>query len=106
MKDIEVIDWKKYDEKEHVIAWFLLEAMSKLGIEKFIDIAETDDGLTSFDSSKITVDLKVNGIRISFVDTMEFLNSQMNQIQEDGKEEGQEELRSLIIKNLDMIIGR
>ena len=106
MKDIEVIDWKLYDTQEHVIAWFLLEAMSKLGIEKFIDIKEKDDGLTSFDSSKITVDLKINGIRVSFVDTMEFLNSQLKQIQEDGKEEGQEEMRELIIKNIDMIIGR
>jgi len=106
MKDIEVIDWKIYDETDHVIAWFLLEAMTKLGIEKFIDIPETDDGLTKFDSSKLTVDLKINGIRVSFVETMEFLNSQLKQIEEDGKEEGQEEMRESIIKNIDMIIGR
>lgn len=30
-----IIDWLEYDKKDHVMAWFLLEAMSKAGIGKF-----------------------------------------------------------------------
>lgn len=105
MKDIEVVDWLEYDKKEHVIAWFLLEAMSKVGIDKFIEKPD-NDGLSKFDSSKITVDFKINGVRVSFVDTMEFLQSQLTAIEEAGKEQGQAEMRELIHENLDMILGR
>ena len=83
MEQIEQIDWLEYDKKEHVMSWVILECMSKLGIENF----------EGFDASKITLDFKINGIRVPFIPIMDFLNSQLDEIKESGVKMGKEEMR-------------
>lgn len=58
------VDWLKYDRENHVIAWFLLAAMSEKGIKDFGE----------FDSSNLDVKFTVNGIDIPFIDAFERLN--------------------------------
>ena len=72
------IDWVDYDKGDHVLAWFLIEAMSAVGIKRFGD----------FDSSKLEVELKVNGVEVPVVGPMESLQQQLKRIEEKGFKEG------------------
>ena len=88
------IDWKKYEDKEHVMAWFILEAMSAIGIEKFGD----------FDSSKLDVCITVNGLEVPITDPMDALQSQLKAIEDGGKKIGREDACFLITKNIEAIL--
>lgn len=87
------IDWKEYDARGHVISWFLLEVISQAGIDKFIDNGD-------FDSSKIDVVLTVNGVDVDFVQTMNFLNSQLEQIEKDGYKNGVRDTKQDIVEKI------
>lgn len=75
-----IIDWLEYEDKEHVMSWLLLEAMSATGIGKF----------GKFDSSKLDVRLEVNGIEVDLLGAMENLQSQLKQIEINGFKRGYE----------------
>ena len=89
------IDWKEYQDKDHVFSWLLVEAMSKIGINNFGD----------FDSSLLEVEFKVNGIDVPLVETMEFLQTQLKEIEENGRREGLKEAKYAIQENIDELIN-
>ena len=89
------IDWIEYEMKDHPLAWFLVEAMSRSGIKKFGKI----------DSKNLDVVLTVNGIEVPIVEVMDYLNSQLNYIENRGFEKGKNEARNLIQDNIDKILS-
>jgi len=66
---MEVVNWQEYEEKNHVLAWFLIEVMSHVGMEKFED----------FDPKELKVEFKVNGVDIPVVPAFQLLQDQWNQ---------------------------
>lgn len=84
----------KYEEKNHVLSWFLTEAMSHIGIEKFGE----------FDSSKLNVELRVNGIDIPIIEPMEHLQGQLKNIEEEGKDAGKQEAICKIQDNIERLL--
>ena len=80
------IDWLEYEKKDHVLAWFLCEAMSEAKITKFGD----------FDSSKLEVILKVNGIEVPITGPMEVLQKQITDIEESARKEGFEQAKYVL----------
>lgn len=89
-----LINWKDYEDKEHVLSWFLTEAMSEAGIKKFGE----------FDSSKLDVRLTVNGIEVPIIKPMEYLNEQLNAIEEHGIKIGMEDAKIHIQNNISWIL--
>ncbi|MET4695229.1 hypothetical protein [Endozoicomonas lisbonensis] len=92
---METIDWNEYEEKEHVIAWFIVEAMTKAGFDRF----------GKFDNEKMEISMQINGIDVSFKETMEFLNTQLDDIKNRGFEHGKEVAGWEIKENIDKILG-
>lgn len=90
------IDWKEYENEDHVMVWFLLEAMSEIGIEKFGD----------FDSFPLDVCITVNGREVPITGPMERLQSQLQKIEEGGKIKGREDACFDITQNIEKILGR
>lgn len=88
------INWLEYDNKDHVLAWFLVEAMSKTGIDNF----------GNFDSSALDVELTINGVQVSFIETMEFLQTQLDKIYNDGKKDGAQILIDKINTNVQALL--
>ena len=84
-----IIDWLGYERnrQESLVAWFLLETMSKAGIEKFGD----------FDSSELDVVLTVNGVEVPVVPVLEFLQSQITRIEDEARKRGRDELAEELI---------
>lgn len=92
-----IIDWLEYENKEHVLSWFLLEAMSfgKTDItKKFGD----------FDSSKLDVKLTVNGIEVPIEGPMNFLQEQLDVIRKDAEIMGRKKLHDEIKCTINDII--
>ena len=96
----QTIDWLEYDEKEHVISWTLLEAMSKAGMDEF----------EGFDSSALEVQLLVNGVEVSFIGCMELLQEQLKDIELRGFKRGVEEasyaLNGVVERTLEDLVGK
>ena len=90
------IDWKEYEDKDHVMAWFLVEAMSEIGIEKFGD----------FDSSQLDVCITVNGHEVPITGPMESLQAQLKQIEEGGMAKGREDACFEITQNIEAILEK
>ena len=88
------INWHKYEGEQHVIAWFLLEAMSCVGIEKFMPL----------DAENLEVELKVNGVEVPIEKPMNFLQGQLDMLKKDGIREGKEEAAQQIKENIDTIL--
>ena len=84
------IDWMNYENKDHVLAWFLVEAISAADITRFGD----------FDSSKLEVELKVNGIEVPIVEPMERLHQQLKEIEEGGRKAGYKQARDDILDKI------
>lgn len=89
------INWLKYENKNHVMAWVLLECMSEIGIETFGE----------FDSSNIDVELRINGIEVPVEKPMDFLNSQLDEIEANGIEKGREKERNILREKLYNLLG-
>ena len=64
-----IANWQELDKKQHILAWFLIEAMVDLGMENFDETT---------DYSKLDVELTVNGIRVPIEKTFDFMNQQIN----------------------------
>ena len=80
----ETIDWQEYDEKNHVIAWLLVEALS---IDDLIeDIAERAE----WDPKALSVRLEVNGFEVPFVKVMQMLEDQLEEVEKKGYDRGVE----------------
>ncbi|WP_422451893.1 hypothetical protein [Endozoicomonas sp. ALC066] len=92
---METINWDEYEERDHVIAWFIVEAMSRAGIGKF----------GKFDNEKMEVSLKINGIDVPFKEAMEYLNTQLEGIRNKGVEHGKEIAAWEIKENIDKLLG-
>ncbi len=90
-----LIDWMKYEKKDHVLSWVILEAMSEIGIKKFGE----------FDSSKLNVEFKVNGIEVPFESIMNLLDSQLDSIKEESINEGKQQMIDNVQKLLMDIDG-
>lgn len=88
------IDWMDYKNKDHILAWFLVEAMSAADITRFGD----------FDSSKLEVELKVNGIEVPIVEPMEHLQQQLKEIEEGGRKAGYEQARDDLRDKIDALL--
>lgn len=65
-----IANWNELDNQQHILAWFLLEAMVDLGMENFDK---------STDYKKLDVELTVNGIRVPIEKTFNFMNKQINE---------------------------
>lgn len=95
-----IIDWLEYDSESHVVAWFLLEAMTKVGIK---------ERFGAFDSSKLEVELRVNGVEVPVLEPLNFLQSQLDALREEGRRQGMRDAADLIAQNtneLNEVIGR
>jgi len=90
-----IINWHDYEEQDHVLSWFLLEAMSRAGVSEFGD----------FESSTLDVEIKVNGIEIPLTEPMEFLQSQLEAIKEQGRDEGYAQAKLDIRDSLTKLFG-
>ena len=94
----QTIDWFEYDKKEHVIAWALLEAISKVGMDEF----------EGFDSSALEVQLLVNGVDVDFVCCMNLLQKQLKDIELGGFKRGVEEaayaINDVVERTLDGLV--
>ncbi|WP_415912526.1 hypothetical protein [Neptuniibacter sp. QD37_11] len=90
-----LVDWKELEDKEHVLAWLLVDAMSEVGMEKF----------GKFDSSKLDVEMKVNGIEVPVLSAMEHLQTQLSSIKEAGRKEGLADARQLLQDNIDQLLA-
>lgn len=89
------INWMKYENKDHVLAWFLCEAMSKAGIKKF----------GTFDSEKLDVVLTVNGVEADFEETMKFLQGQLQDIEARGFTEGNRQAKYDLHDKIGELLG-
>ena len=89
------INWHDYDEKDHVLAWFLLEAMSQAGIDK----------IGRFESSELNVEIKVNGIEIPIIEPMNFLQDQLDAIKEEGHRNGYREAKYDMKDKFEQLFG-
>ena len=96
----QTIDWLEYDKEEHVVAWVLLEAMSKVGMDEF----------EGFDSSALEVQLLISGVDVDFVECMERLQKQLKDIELEGFKRGVEEasyaLNDVVGRTLDDLVGK
>jgi len=88
-----IIDWKEFEDKDHVTAWLVLEAMSGVGIEKFGD----------FDSSALDVEMKVNGISVDVISVLEFLQKQLTGIEREGFKKGVEDAIYKLQENIEAV---
>ena len=91
------IDWKEYGARGHIIYWFLLDLMHQEGIENFINNED-------FDRSKIDVVLTVNGINVDFIQTMDYLHSQLGQIEKDGYKNGVRDTKQDIVEKINNFV--
>jgi len=83
------IDWIKEEDRGSLCAFVILECMSKVGIEKF----------GNFDSSKLEVEMKINGIDVDFKQCMDYIDSQIDDFKARVKDEVQDDVkRDLIFK--------
>lgn len=73
-----IIDWKEYEDKEHLLAWLLVETMADYGIEKF----------GNFDSGVLDVRLVVNGIDVDLLKAVNNANNQLDDIKNKAILEG------------------
>jgi hypothetical protein len=89
-----IIDWKEFEDKEHVTAWLILEAMSETGIDKF----------GKFDSSRLDVEMRINGIEVDIIPALEFLQKQLGGIKEGGFKEGVEHAALKLQENIDQVL--
>ena len=90
-----IIDWEKYEERDHVLSWFLLEAMSQAGIKNFGE----------FESTELDVEIKVNGIEIPILEPMNFLHDQLDAIKEEGHRNGYKEAQYDLRMKLNSLLG-
>jgi len=89
-----IIDWMKYENKGHVLAWVIIEAMSEIGIEKF----------GKFHPEKLEVEFKINGQEVPFESVMNFLQKQLDGIKKQGIEKGLCEARQQMQEYFDDMI--
>jgi len=73
-----IIDWKKYNNKNHIFAWFVTTAIGVKGWDNFVDI----------DSSKMNITLLINDIEIPIDILMNKLEQQLEQVRLKGLKEG------------------
>jgi hypothetical protein len=73
---MEIIDWAKEElksshEGQGLVAWLIIEAMTKASpnyLEKFGD----------FDGSNLQVEMKINGIEVPVMETLELIEEQLD----------------------------
>jgi len=75
------IDWLEYQNKNHILAWFILEVIGEVGKENIKD----------FDPSSLDVSLTVNGETVSLMKHMDNLNNQLDSIEKSGYRKGYRE---------------
>lgn len=92
-----IIDWLKYNKQDHVIAWFLGEAMSSKN-------TNLEKSFPPFDSSQLDVKLTINGVEVNFVKVMDFLQAQLHARRLQGVVQGRDEVREEVKDNLDRMV--
>lgn len=86
-----IIDWREYNKKEHVLAWLLTEAVSN-----HPEILDNPD----FEGSNIDVVLSVNGVEVDLLKSMNYLNSQLEDIHQHGVDKGKAEAKEELSQRL------
>jgi hypothetical protein len=90
-----LVNWlEQHAKDDDVLGWFLVEAMSAAGIEKFGE----------FDSSGLDVVLTVNGIEVPVVPVFEFMQSQLSRIKKEAQNHGQEVLVDKLLEKLEEFV--
>jgi hypothetical protein len=87
------IDWLKYERKNHVMSWLILEAMAEIGIDKF----------GKFDASKLDVELKINEIEVPIIGAMEHLQGKLSYLKDQGRKEGMIEAEQIMRDNIQRV---
>ena len=93
-----IIDWKEYEDKEHLLAWLLVETMADCGIEKF----------GNFDSGALDVRLVINGVDVDLLKATNNANSQLDTIKNkailEGKRLAAQDIRDSVTLLVDGLV--
>lgn len=79
------IDWKEYEDKDHVLSWIIPSLMADIGMDKF----------QKFDSSCLNITMAINGIDVRINRTFNILNDQLDDMISKAKEEERKDLRDV-----------
>lgn len=90
-----IIDWLYYEKSDHVLAWLLVEVMSAANIHRFGD----------FDSSKLEVELRVNGLTVPFMDAIQNLQGQLKRMEELAHIKGRNEAHQTVRHKIEELFG-
>lgn len=75
------INWQEYQDKEHVLAWFISGVITERQIKD-----------KTFNNAAIDVEFTVNGETVDFLKCFELLQSQLNNIEKNGIETGRQQM--------------
>lgn len=93
------LNWMDYEdspeEREKFIAWFICEAAG----EHMGKISKDDD----FDSTKLDVELKINGTTVEFVEVVRFMWDQFHQQVEEASHKNFEEIKNRLIDAMEEV---
>lgn len=91
-----IINWWEYKKKDHVLARVIAEAMSAVDMKRF----------GNYDTKALDVVLKVNGIEVSFLNAMELLQKQLDNIEKQGIKEGIRRMKITINDGFEELIDK
>ena len=78
-----IINWKEFEDKDHVIAWLIVEAIA--GSKRFKKME------SYFDPTKMDVRMTINGVEVPIIGPLLALQGQLERIEKEGKIKGLEE---------------
>lgn len=87
------INWLEYENKNHVLAWLIVEAVS-----------QNIGALGEFDSTKMEVELVINGVSYDVVQSCELLQAQLADIEKQGFKKGVESAAQQMRDNIDKVL--
>lgn len=98
------IDWFKLNKEKHVLAWFMIEAMTRVGIDEF----KNEDGKIVDHDGMYDLVLTVNGVEVPVDETFDNLNNQLERIEQTalqcGRKQGYQDAIEKLNENIDKIL--
>ena len=88
-----IINWHDYQDKDHVIAWLVVEAIAGSKVWKKLE--------KDFDPSKMDVKMNINGIEVPIIGPLLDLQGQLERIEIEGKAKGIEDAINMVVDVLD-----
>ena len=82
------INWVEYDQRDHVLAWLLCEAINSQELREHVKQGN------KFDGQHLDVKLTVNGIECDLLRAANYLQSQLESIENRGKAKGRSQVQN------------